>query len=240
MARERKDLFSRISVATVVARPLDEKEASEYAKKLAALGYIAGGPQRAGVAAPPTSAGLTKGAWNNLGVYLRFSAHDERGARAAWEEAIRLDPAYHSPIFNIARLEKDRGRLEEASRWLLRAVAAGQPDAENTVERWAGEFQRIQPHAALELLRQAHAAYPASESYTRNYALMLSSANRCREALDVVAPLETSSRPESLNAAAVIEACLDRPDRVRDLLGRSLAINPNQPRVREAIASLPP
>ncbi len=239
-ARERKDLFSRISVATVVARPLDEKEASEYAKKLAALGYIAGGPQRAGSAAPPTSAGLTKGAWNNLGVYLRFSAHDDRGARAAWEEAVRLDPTYHSPIFNIARQEKDRGRLEEASRWLLRAIAAGQPDAENTVERWAGEFQKARPQAALELLRQAHAAYPSSESYTRNYALMLSSANRCREALDVVAPLEASSRPESLNAAAVIEACLDRPDRVRDLLSRSLAINPNQPRVREALSSLPP
>jgi predicted AlkP superfamily phosphohydrolase/phosphomutase len=238
--KERRDLFSRISVSTVSSEPLDAKEASEYARKLVALGYIAGSSGRPGAATAASSAGLTKGAWNNLGIYLRFSVHDDLGARAAWEEALRLDPAYHSPILNIARLEKERGHLAEASEWLLRAIAAGQPDAENIVERWAGDFQKSRPQAAIELLRHAHAAYPASETYARGYALLLSGSNRCREALEVAAPLETSSRPESLNAAAVVEACLDRPDRVRDLLSRSLAINPNQPRVREAISSLPP
>jgi tetratricopeptide (TPR) repeat protein len=100
-------------------------------------------------------------------------------------------------------------------------------------------FQRSRPQAALDLLRRAHEAYPASEAYARNYALLLSRTNQCREAFEVVAPLEDSNRAENLNAAAVIEACLDRPDRVRNLLRRSLAINPNQPRVREAISALP-
>jgi len=237
--RERRDLLSRISVRTVAAQPLDPKAASEYARKLVALGYIAGTPEGTSVSATLSSAGLTKGAWNNLGVYLRFTAHDERGAQAAWEEALRLDPDYHSPLLNIARLQKERGNLAEASRFLLRAIAAGQPDAENIVERWAAEFQRGRPQAALDLLRRAHKAYPASEAYARNYTLLLSRTNQCREAFEVVAPLEDSNRAENLNAAAVIEACLDRPDRVRDLLRRSLAINPNQPRVREAISALP-
>jgi predicted AlkP superfamily phosphohydrolase/phosphomutase len=238
--RERRDLFSKISVRTVAAQPLDAKDASEYARKLVALGYIAGTPERSGSATALASAGLTKGAWNNLGVYLRFTAHDERGARAAWEEALRLDPQYHSPLLNIARLQKERGNLAEASRFLLRAIAAGQPDAENIVGRWAGEFQATRPQAALDLLRRAHETYPSSEAYARDYALMLSHSNRCPEALEVARPLESSHQPESLNAAAVVEACLDRPDRVRDLLSRSLSINPNQPRVRDAISSLPP
>src|SRR5262249_28351016 len=239
-SKRQKDLFSQITVQNVAAQPLDEKEASEYARKLAALGYIGGSPKEMSVAGGAASAGLTKGAWNNLGVYLRFSAHDDRGARAAWEEALKLDPGYHSPIFNIARLEKDRGNYAEASRWLLRAVAAGQPDAERTVERWGGEFQRSNPPASVELLRQAHAAYPSSEVYARDYALLLARAHRCSEAADVAAPLESSTQFESLNAAAVVQSCLDRPDRVRELFMRSLALNPNQPAVREALASLPP
>ncbi|HSS44122.1 MAG TPA: alkaline phosphatase family protein, partial [Thermoanaerobaculia bacterium] len=213
-AKGRRDLFSRISVRTVASDPIDPKEASEYAHKLGALGYIAGAPGQSRPDAGLASPGLTKGAWNNLGVYLRFSAHDERAARSAWEEALKLDPAYHSPLFNIARLEKDRGHLGEATRWLLRAVAAGQPDAERTVERWAGEFQAKRPEAAIELLRLAHSSYPASETYARQYALLLSRNNRCREALEVIRPLEESNQPQNLNVAAVVEACLDRPDRV--------------------------
>jgi len=238
-AKGKRDLFSGISVHTVAADPIDPKEASEYARKLAALGYIAGGPGQPQRGAAPASAGLTKGAWNNLGVYLRFSTRDERGARSAWEEALKLDPAYHSPIFNIARLEKDRGHFSEATRWLLRAVAAGQPDAERTVERWAGDFQAKRPEAAMELLRLAHSSYPASEAYAREYALLLSRNNRCQEASQVIKPLEESSRPENLNVAAIVEACLDRPDRVEELLRRSLSIDPNQPRVRAAIDGLP-
>jgi Flp pilus assembly protein TadD len=88
-------------------------------------------------------------------------------------------------------------------------------------------------------LRAAHAAYPQSESYTRNYALLLSRKNRCREAHDVIAPLESSNQPETLNVAAIVEACLDRPDKVERLFRRSLELDPNQPRVREALASLP-
>lgn len=231
-------VFERISVETVASAGVDRKQAAEYTKKLVALGYIAPRDSAEQNVAPRTSAGLTKGAWNNLGIYRRFSQRDLAGARAAWEESLKLDPGYHSPLFNIATLERDRGNFEESTRWLLRALAAGQPEPEATVERWAGEFEQ-RGGSGLALLRAAHAAYPQSESYTRNYALLLSRKNRCREAHDVIAPLESSRQPETLNIAGVVEACLDRPDRVRTLFLRSLELDPNQPRVREALAALP-
>jgi predicted AlkP superfamily phosphohydrolase/phosphomutase/Flp pilus assembly protein TadD len=234
----RPDVFAKIAVETVASARVDREQAAEYTKKLVALGYISPREAEAQKTASRTSAGLTKSAWNNLGIYRRFSLRDASGAREAWEESLKLDPGYHSPLFNIATLERDRGNFEESARWLLRAVAAGQPEPEATVERWAGEFER-RGRAGLALLRAAHSAYPGSEFYARNYALLLSRKNRCREAHDVIAPLESSNQPETLNIAGVVEACLDRPDRVRTLFLRSLELDPNQPRVREALAALP-
>jgi Flp pilus assembly protein TadD len=224
----------------VASAAVDPEQAAEYTKKLVALGYISAKDSAEQKTAPRTSAGLTKGAWNNLGIYRRFSLHDDRGARAAWEESLKLDPGYHSPLFNIATLERDRGNLEESSLWLLGAFGAGPPDPEATVERWAGEFERRRGGSGLALLRAARAAYPESEEHARNYALLLSRKDRCREAHDVIAPFENSNQPETLNIAAIVAACLDRPERVRELFLRSLALDPNQPRVREALAALPP
>ncbi|MEP6802433.1 MAG: hypothetical protein ABJC07_10875, partial [Acidobacteriota bacterium] len=203
-----------------------------------ALGYIspsAGAAQ--GVV--KSSAGLTKSALNNLGVYFRFTAGDEPRAREAWTEALRLDPSYASPLLNLARLAKDRGDIAGASRLLLRAAASDLPHAESTVERWAAEFEKSDRPAATRLLRDAHLAHPNSELYRRDYALILARGNRCREAVDIIAPLERSASIESVNAAAAVEVCLDRPDRVRDLLTRSLTLDPNQPRVRDALSSIP-
>lgn len=237
-ARKESGVLAKVSVETVASAPVDAAQAAEYTRKLVALGYISPGNDAENNTAPRTSAGLTKGAWNNLGIYRRFSLREDAGARAAWEESLKLDPGYHSPLFNIATLERDRGRFGEATRWLLRAIAAGQPEPEATVERWAGEFER-RGGDGLALLREAHAADPQSEPFARSYALLLSRKNRCREAHEVIAPLEESSQPQTLNIAGIVEACLDRPDRVRQLFLRSLALDPNQPRLREALASLP-
>src|SRR5207249_2844682 len=116
--------------------------------------------------------------------------------------------------------------------------SAGQATPEATVERWAAEFEK-RGGDGVALLRAAHAAFPQSEPYARSYALLLSQKNLCREAHEVIEPLESSGKFETLNIAAVVEACLDRPDRVRTLFTRSLELEPNQPRVRDALASLP-
>ena len=238
VARKESDVLAKISVETVASAAIDREQAAEYTKKLIALGYISARESAGQATAPRTSAGLTKGGWNNLGIYRRYSLHDDAGARTAWEESLKLDPAYHSPLFNIATLERDRGHFGEATRWLLEALKAGQPAPEATVERWAAEFEK-RGGDGVALLRAAHAAFPQSEPYARSYALLLSQKNLCREAHDVIEPLESSGKFETLNIAAVVEACLDRPDRVRTLFTRSLELEPNQPRVRDALASLP-
>jgi len=236
-ASGRTDVAAHVPVRVVPAAPLDAKQADEYAKKLAALGYLSA-KDAASTGAAPASAGLTKGAWNNLGVYRRFSANDTAGARTAWEEALRLDPGYASPMLNIARLEKDAGRADDASRWLLRAAAAGLPDAEATVERWAADFERQRPAAALALLARARATFPKNEAYARLQADTLARRGRCAEAAEVLVPLEQSREPATLNTAAAVQGCLHHPDRVAALLRRSLELDPNQPRVRDTLDSL--
>lgn len=234
----RADIASTVAVRTMAAAPIDAGQAAEYAKKLAALGYISA-KDAAPAGAPPVSAGLTKGAWNNLGVYRRFTANDSAGARKAFGEALALDPGYPSPMLNLARLEKDAGRLEEASQWLVRAAGAGLPDAESTVERWAADFERRRPAAALALLARARAAIPGNEAYARLQADALARRGRCGEAAAALAALENSREPATLNMAAALQGCLNRPDRAAALLRRSLELDPNQPRIRELLASLP-
>ena len=235
----RQDVLSRLAVATVPSTRLDGRIANEDARKLAALGYISPGGGAPAGQPVRSAAGLTRGAWNNLGVYLRFTAHDENGAREAWKQALALDPNSVSALLNLARLERDRGDLKSAARLVLRAAGTGMPNPESAIGSWAADFQKTDAAAAIALLREAHAAHPENEAYTRDLALALGRANRCSEAVAVAVALETSTHPESLNAAASVEVCLDRPDRVRDLLSRSLVIDPNQPRVRDALESLP-
>jgi predicted AlkP superfamily phosphohydrolase/phosphomutase len=235
----RSDIASRVVVHTVPAAPVGARAADEYAKKLAALGYISARDAAASTAAAPASAGLTKGAWNNLGIYRLLSGHDPVGARRAFDEALRLDPGYASPMLNIARIEKDAGRTGEASRWLARSAAAGLPDAASVVERWAEEFDRRDPAVALSLATQARAAVPQAEVYARLEADLLARHGRCSEASQVLAPLEQSREPATLNAAAAVQGCLGRTDRAAALLARSLAIDPSQERIRQTLASLP-
>jgi len=237
--RRDRELLSRTAVSTVSAKALSAAEGDAYAKKLIALGYLTPGDARGKSIPAPSGAGLTKGGWNNLGVYLYYSRHDIDGARAAWTRALEIDSRYHSPLLNLGVLERDRGNLSVATSWLLKAVDAGHPEPEKTVEGWAREFERARAGAGRSLLGTFHAKYPENPSYARDLALMLARAKQCDAAERIMAPLESSNDWQSLNVAAIVETCLDRPDRVGVLLRRSIEINPDQPSVREAIDSLP-
>ena len=54
--------------------------------------------------------GMTEGAWNNLGVYLRENRKDFPAAQAAFEKSLALRPDYYSPMFNLAVLYRAQGR----------------------------------------------------------------------------------------------------------------------------------
>src|SRR5262249_9988123 len=200
----RKDLASSVTVRRVAAEALSEKDASEYAKGLRALGYLSGGePEKltpSGGASATDRPGVTEGGWNNLGVYLREHTKDTRAAEAAFEKALALRPTYPSPQFNLAVLYRQRGDDRKAVDWLYRSLAAGHADPEGTVVRWATEYrQRGKKAAALEVLERGRKAYPASESVARELGLLRFQAKDCEGAWNAVSAFETISQtPDTL------------------------------------------
>ncbi|HMA19062.1 MAG TPA: alkaline phosphatase family protein, partial [Thermoanaerobaculia bacterium] len=106
---QRRDLFASVAVRRVSGGSVSAEQASEYAKKLRALGYLTGGDSQAVAPAGGDRPGMTEGAYNNLGVYLRETVGDLKAAEAALQKALELRPGYGSPIFNLAVLYRMKG-----------------------------------------------------------------------------------------------------------------------------------
>ena len=88
----RADIASKVQVRRVEAREMSPAQASEYAKKLLALGYLSGSEARPLAAPGGELPGWTEGAWNNLGLYERESERDLPAARAAFARRSRCGP----------------------------------------------------------------------------------------------------------------------------------------------------
>jgi predicted AlkP superfamily phosphohydrolase/phosphomutase len=233
----REDLFSKVAVRRVEAQSVASETANEYAKKLLALGYLS--PSETRPLAPPGGdrPGMTEAAWNNLGVYLRDTRKDPKGARAAFDESLALRPDYYSALFNVAVLEKNEGRDRSAEDWFFRSLAAVGTDPAPAVLGWSHEYQQAgKTAAARSLVERAARLYPKSEDIAREFALVLSRAHECRRALSTLGPFESASRDaRTLNVLALVQTCLEnRPEVVR-LLRRSLELNPDQPEVARSL-----
>ncbi len=228
----RKDLAAAVPVRRLAAEQLSEQEASEYAKKLMALGYLSGGEP--GKLAPTGGdrPGLTEGAWNNLGLYLcRNGKPDLAGAEAAYRKALALRPDYHSPMFNLAELSRVRGDDRAALDWLFRSLAAGHADPEGTILRWAGEYQeKGNPRVSREVLDRGARQYPQNETIARELAFAFFREQNCAGAEQAVEPFAaTTVNPDTLNALALVATCQGRRDEAIALFQKSLAIKPGQP-----------
>ena len=224
---------SDLVVRRVAAAPPSAEESSEYAKKLLALGYLS--PGEAQPLAPTGSdrPGMTEGAWNNLGVYLRENRKDFAGAQAAFEKSLALRPDYYSPMFNLAVLYRAKGDTARAQEWFLRSLAAVEADPAAAVAGWAREYEKDGKNAAAAaLLDRAAKQHPDNESIARERALFLHRAKDCRGALAALARFEaTTTTPETLNDLALFETCLAHREAVERLLARSLELKPDQPQV---------
>ncbi len=238
----RRDLASSVPVRRVAAEALSEKDASEYAKGLRALGYLSGGePEKLSPSGASASAaerpGVTEGGWNNLGVYLRENTKDLKGAEAAFEKALELRPNYPSPEFNLAVLYRLKGDDRRAVDWLFRSLSAGHADPEGTVVRWATEYRaKGNKAAAGEVLERGRKAFPESEAVARELALHRFQAHDCQGAWDAVSAFEaTSQLPDTLNALGLFQTCLGRREAALALFHKSLAIRPDQPAVVQSI-----
>ena len=228
----RRDLASEIPVRRLAAEQLSEKEASEYAKKLMALGYLSGGEPGKLAPSGGDRPGMTEGAWNNLGLYLsRNGKPNSARAEEAYRKALALRPEYASPQFNLAVLYRERGDDRAAIDWLLRSLAAGHADPEGTILLWASEYEQTgKPRWGRDLLERGARQYPDSEPLERQLALALFRARDCVGAEAALARFEAASQsPDTLNTLALLDTCLGRKDEAIALFRRSLAIKPEQP-----------
>jgi Flp pilus assembly protein TadD len=227
-------------VQRVEAQSMSADEASEYTKKLMALGYLSGAEARPLAPTGGDRPGMTEGAWNNLGLFENDSRKNAAAARRAFEKALELRPDYHSPMFNLAVLSRKQKRFDEAEDWLYRALAAGHPDAEGTLSNWAYYYQTEgHPGPERHLLERAAREFPKSERLARELSLARFRAKDCEGALEAVEALEPTTRdPDTLNALGLYRTCLGRREEAIALFRRSLEIKPGQPGVMESLRML--
>ena len=238
--KTRVDELAKITVRRVAAPEMSPEQASEYTKKLLALGYLS--PSEAKPLAPTGGdrPGLTEGAWNNLGVYFRDTARNAPAARQAFEKSLALSPGYYSPMFNLAVLARARGDTKTAEDWLLRSLAALKTDPETAVVSWSREYQKEgKTAAARSLLERAARAYPDSEPIARDLALLRYRSHDCAGAVAALSRFEAVTRDsKTLNNLALFETCLVHREAVIRLLDRSLSLDPNQPDVARTLAAV--
>jgi predicted AlkP superfamily phosphohydrolase/phosphomutase len=237
----KKDVFSGIDVRRVEAAALSEKQASEYAQRLRSLGYLSGGESAKLAPTGGNRPGLTEGGWNNLGLYFRENTKDYAAAEAAFQKALSLRPEYASPQFNLAVLNRERGRDALALDWLFRSLTAGHADPEGTILLWYEQYKEEKKDGPeREVLERGAKAYPGNERIARELGIYRFKAKRdCPGAWDAVSRFEaTSQTPETINVLGLIKTCLGRRDEATMLFQKSLSINPDQPAVVQALAVL--
>ncbi len=230
-APARKDL-SEVPVRRLAAEQMSEKEASEYAKKLMALGYLSGGEPGKLAPSGGDRPGMTEGAWNNLGLYLsRNGKNNAARAEEAYRKALALRPDYASPQFNLAVLYRERGDDRAALDWLFRSFAAGHADPQGTILLWASEYaQKSQPRPEREVLERGAREYPDSEPIARQLAVARFRARDCAGAEAALGRFAAASQsPDTLNVLGLLQTCLGHPDEAIRLFQKSLSIKPDQP-----------
>jgi tetratricopeptide (TPR) repeat protein len=231
-APSRKDL-SGIPVRRLEAEAMSEKDASEYTKKLLALGYLSGGEPGRLAPTGGDRPGLTEGAWNNLGLYLSKKGGKEMVAAAedAFQKALVLRPGYPSPLFNLAILHRTRGDDRKAIEFLFRSLEAGHADPAGTVLGWAAFYDEGGKHGPeREVLERGARLYPDNEPIARWLAILRFKAQDCTGAETAVARFAEASRdPDTLNVLGLLSTCLGRQDAAIAFFRRSLALKPDQP-----------
>ncbi|HEU5249414.1 MAG TPA: alkaline phosphatase family protein, partial [Thermoanaerobaculia bacterium] len=234
----RKDLFPGVTVRRVSSDSISPEQASEYSKKLRALGYLTGSETQPLAPAGGDRPGMTEGAYNNLGVYLRETVRDLKAAEPVLLKALELRPGYGSPIFNLAVLYRMKGDDTKALEWLFRSLEAGHAEPERTITDWVVEYEekgKLAPARAL--LERAVQKFPDNEPFARELSLLKFKRWRdCPGAFATLSPFETKTTDiDTLNALGLFQTCLGRRREAVALFERSLALKPDQPAVVESL-----
>ena len=103
-----------------------------------------------------------------------------------------------------------------------------------------GVKARDQRRQLVSFLRKVVAAYPREDRYSASLGKALFEIQDCASAQKLFADLAGRTPPdhENLNLLALTSWCLGDVTRAEDAFKRSLAVNPNQPVVREGLQHL--
>lgn len=125
------------------------------------------------------------GAHLNLGI-LAAARGNARGATAAYERAIALEPGFVAAHVNLADLHRatERDDLAEQVLWHALDVAPDDPDVAHALGLLRVRQRRLTE--ALELLQRATEAAPERTRYATVYGVALHSEGRTADALEVL------------------------------------------------------
>ena len=234
----REPILSETQVRRLSPEALSPSERDAYAEKLKSLGYLSGSESRSLPANSGPFPGRTEGAWNNLGLIQREAGRSEEAERS-FREALKLHPGYASPMFNLAVLNRTRGRWKEAVDWLLRSCAAGHAEPEQTLVQWSDlAVQAKQRKVAYQILTEGVARYPKSETVALALSRLRFEDKDCASAGAALAPFASSAKKESLNMLGLSAMCLGQKEQARGFFERSIALDPGQEPIQRALRLL--
>ncbi len=171
---------------------------------------------------------------------LYFATGDSREARRLWQQAVESDPQYTSPLNNLAGLALSEGDDDAAAGLLERALALDPNYGDARINRSILMRRRGDLVAARRDLEQAANDPRAVGTAKLELALLDLAVGRPEQA---AAELEDArrhlgDRTDVLNALGESYGRLNDKARAAAVLRRSLAIDPNQPKVSAALNDL--
>ena len=224
----------------------DQKAGEEFTKKLISLGYLTGAEAAAVDARPPERAGTeTAGTFQNIATFLR--ARGKVAEALPWyRKALEVNPKAPAALFNYSVALQLLNRWDESDEALLAAVKNGYHDPEASVYRRVASYAARggkDPKSRLQVvtfLRKAVDAFPENLRYRASLGKALFEAKDCAASRTIFRDLSARNPrdTEALNLTALASWCLGDLADARGFFTRSLAVDPDQPAVRNGLAEL--
>ena len=225
--------YTPAALAAGAASAAQSKVDQETVEKLRALGYI--GAAGTGGQAIGTRTG---GSFNNEGLLLKAQGRTQ-DAIDAFESALTVDPNLASAAWNLSDLLfAEQKSPDKSDALLVRAFANGLPEGTRFLIGRAIGYQRAgRVDRSLKLLTDAAAAKsdePEVWAFRGRYRV------ETGDCAGAIADFERSIRLDTANAGAhaslgLAHLCAGDTAAARESFKRSLALDPNQPQVREML-----
>jgi len=234
--------FQPVAPPAQVERRGGPADDADRIAQLRALGYI-GSSEPSRVTPRGTGAERTRsaGSYNNEGLVLVNQGRID-DAIAAYEKALTIEPKLASALWNLSDVLYAHGRdLDRSDDLLLRALAAGLPEAPKFVVGRAIAYQRSgSTDRSLRLLGPATRINPGEPDFWLFSGRYLVEQGECARAVKSFgrAVALTPTNAAAYSARALGRVCAGDQAGARSDLQRALALNPSDARVLALLRDL--